>query len=90
MIKLPCLQGSNFNRTANRLLRPLGSTIKGKNPLFKSNLFSIIQANWSYQATSLTEENGQIKQVVGKDRLEKYMEKFNRLAFLAALNRKLG
>ena len=33
-------------------------------------------------ATSLTEKNGWIRQVAGTDRLEKYMEKFNRLGFL--------
>ena len=47
-----------------------------------------IQANLSAPATSLTEENGRIRQVAEIDRLEKYMEKFNRLGFLARLDRK--
>ena len=38
-----------------------------------------IQANLSNPATSLTKENGQIRQVVGIDRSEKYTEKFNKL-----------
>ena len=48
----------------------------------------MVQANLSNQATCQTEENGWIRHVVGIERLEKYMEKFNRLGFLAGLDRK--
>ena len=48
----------------------------------------LIQANLSSPATTLTEESGQIRQMVRIDRLEKYIEKFNRLGFLAGLDRK--
>ena len=47
------------------------------------------QANLSNQATSLTEKNGWIRQVVGIQRLEKHMENFNRPRFLSRLDRKL-
>ena len=44
----------------------------------------------SNQATTLIEENVRIIQVVGIDRLEKCMEKFNRFGFLAGMDRKLA
>ena len=49
---------------------------------------NILQVSLSDPANFLTEENGQCRQVVQIDRLEKYMMKFNRLRFLARLDRK--
>ena len=43
----------------------------------------------SNQATSLTKENGRIRQVVRINKLTYCMEKFNRLRFIATLDRKL-
>ena len=40
-----------------------------------------IQVNLSNLATSLTEENNKIRQVIRIDRLEKYMGKLNRQFF---------
>ena len=47
-----------------------------------------LQANLSNPTTSLTVENGWIRQVIGIDRLNYLEEKFNRLGFLARLDRK--
>ena len=46
-----------------------------------------LQPDLSNPATSLTEENGRMGQVVGINRLEKYIEKLDRLGVLAGLDR---